>query len=127
MSMHRNLFNQIDVDTSSDEDEGDVMDEDEEMWGDSDDELDYEERLLQRTILRNFLGRNKTKHRLSTKAERKVNERSFRVKRIEEHRSNANDELLGSIHDYYDKHVETGSSRFTSTKLSFSKGTRDKQ
>ena len=102
------------------------MDEDDDLWGDSDDELDYEERLLQRTILRNFLGRNKTKHRLDTKAERKVNERSFHVKKIEEHRSNANEELLGSIHDYYDRHVESGSSRLTSTKLSFSKSTREK-
>lgn len=93
------------------------------MWDDeSDDELDYEERLLQRTILRNFLGRNKTKHRLSTKADRKVNETSFHVKNFERHISNnPNEELTGSIHDYYDQQIHLSSRK--SSKLSFSKST----
>ena len=74
-ALHRQLFNKIyDVDTDSDEDEDETAD----LLGfedvDSDDSLDEEEKLLQRTILRNFLGRTKTRKLMDTSAAIKIND-----------------------------------------------------
>ena len=57
------------VDTSSDEDEQGSIDESD------DDELDDEERLLQRTILLNFLGRQKKDSLRQTRVQYRVTER----------------------------------------------------
>ena len=56
VAQHRGLFQQSEsVDTSSDEDEGEP-----DLHLEDDEELDPEERLLQRMIVRNFMARQKT-------------------------------------------------------------------
>ena len=72
-SLQKQMFGILeDVETSSDEEE----DDNREYYEDSDDELDDEDRLLQRTILRNFLGRVKKTSFRATRPQVQIQEES---------------------------------------------------
>jgi len=55
--LQKHLFGEVDAETSNDEDED--YDDEAELTDSDDDDLNEEERILQRMILRNFLGRAK--------------------------------------------------------------------